>query len=50
MHRRSGALIDMGCDRVQGFVLAAALEAHHLPAWVAEPNLVIDLTEANSPH
>ena len=45
-----GALIDMGCDRVQGFVLAAALEAHHLPAWIAGPNLVIDLTEANSSH
>ncbi len=45
-----GALIDMGCDRVQGFVLAAALEARHLPAWIAGPNLVIDLTDANTHH
>jgi diguanylate cyclase (GGDEF)-like protein len=45
-----GALIDMGCDRVQGFVLAAALEARHLPAWIAGPNLVIDLTETNTSH
>jgi EAL domain-containing protein (putative c-di-GMP-specific phosphodiesterase class I) len=40
----------MGCDRVQGFVLAAALEAQHLPAWIAGPNLVIDLTDANTHH
>ncbi len=44
------ALIDMGCDRVQGFLLAAALAADDVPSWVAGPNLVIDLTDSNAPH
>jgi EAL domain-containing protein (putative c-di-GMP-specific phosphodiesterase class I) len=45
-----GALIDMGCDRVQGFLLSAALAPEDLPAWAAGPNLVIDLTESNTRH
>jgi EAL domain-containing protein (putative c-di-GMP-specific phosphodiesterase class I) len=45
-----GALIDMGCDRVQGFLLSAALAPEDLPSWAAGPNLVIDLTESNARH
>jgi len=44
------ALVDMGCDRVQGFLLAAALAADDVPSWVAGPNFVIDLTDTNAPH
>ncbi|HMK12983.1 MAG TPA: EAL domain-containing protein [Acidimicrobiales bacterium] len=44
------ALVDMGCDRAQGYVLSAALAPEDLPAWVAGPNLVIDLTDSSTPH
>ena len=44
------ALVDMGCDRVQGFLLSAALAPDDIPQWVAGPNLVIDLTDTNAPH
>jgi diguanylate cyclase (GGDEF)-like protein len=44
------ALIDMGCDRAQGFLLSAALAADDVPHWVAGPNLIIDLTDTNAPH
>ncbi|HTN81598.1 MAG TPA: EAL domain-containing protein, partial [Acidimicrobiales bacterium] len=44
------ALVDMGCDRAQGYVLSAALAPEDLAAWVAGPNLVIDLTDSSAPH
>jgi diguanylate cyclase (GGDEF)-like protein len=45
-----GALVDMGCDRAQGYLLSAALAPDDLRHWAEGPSLVIDLTEANARH